>query len=72
MVFIPDGMTDLLQPLDFGVFSILKSSANAKLRNFMILNPRKIIGIERSVQFLHDAWSEISENIIINTWEPYW
>lgn len=72
LVFIPDGMTDLLQPLDYGVFSILKSIANAKLRNFMRLNPGKIIGIERSVQFLHEAWDEVSENTVTNAWEPYW
>lgn len=71
IVFIPNGMTDELQPLDYGVFSILKSIANAKLRNYMRQNIGSTIGIERSVKFLFDSWEKVSKQTISDAWEKY-
>ena len=67
--FIPAGMTDRLQPLDFRIFGDLKSRARARFDRAWAQG-KKEIGLPRAALCLAQAWESIESDSIVKAWAP--
>lgn len=71
LIFIPSGLTDILQPLDVAVFAPLKSIVNSKIRSYIFGNQKTEVGMKRTVKFVQDAYQELSIDNLLNAWNQY-
>lgn len=67
--FIPAGMTDKLQPLDFRIFGDLKKSARARFDRAWAQG-KKEIGLPRAALCLAQAWESIESESVVKAWAP--
>jgi len=69
LLFIPPGATGLLQPLDKKVFGVLKSKGKSKWINYYNSTEGKTPSYSISTKFILESWSELSEELILTSWE---
>jgi hypothetical protein len=66
--FLPPGITDPLQPLDRYVFWSLKSACRKLLHFYCIDHPMGDIDRRLTVQFLKEAWENLSITVLQRAW----
>lgn len=71
LIFIPSGLTDKLQPLDIAVFAPLKKIVNSKIARFLFGNKCEV-QMKRTVQFIQEAYDELSIDNLVNAWDQYY
>ncbi|XP_029040190.1 jerky protein homolog-like isoform X1 [Osmia bicornis bicornis] len=77
-IFFPSYVTPLIQPLDQGVINVIKRRYKAKFLKYLInaqadgMNYSRAISsfnIKNAIDLIGDAWDEISEKTISNSWK---
>ena len=69
--FVPAGMTDRWQPLDFRVFGALKATAKKTIYRRMAEQPNERIGMNNAVAILIWSWNHLSSETLSEAWQPY-
>lgn len=75
ILFLPANCTSLVQPMDQSVIEPMKKHYRHKLMTFIMdedtwIEKLKEVNVFLAIQWISDAWTDLTNNIFIKSWKP--